>query len=395
MGLTVSGSPLCFLPSRVLPTLPGMDIPYIRGRVAAQAHVALPEGTVEEEYARNGFFGRYAHLYRRHAPVGWSRIEGPLRPRAYDLRRLEGDFGGDWVGARRALLANEDVRLSFATLTAPMPYLFRNADADEVLFIHSGAGRLETDFGPLAYEPGDYLVLPRGTAHRLAPTSPTQVLVVEAFSEVEFPERGMLGQHALFDPSVVRVPSPEEGSSLSANPDGEWELQVLREGEITQVYYPYCPLDVVGWKGTLAPLQLNVRDIRPVSSERYHLPPSAHTTFVMRNAVLCTFLPRPLENGDPKAMKVPFFHSNIDFDEVLFYHRGQFFSREGIAPGMLTFHPQGIHHGPQSGAEARAANATRTEEVAVMLDTRRPLRAQPACNPAELTDYWKSWQPRR
>ncbi|HEV3049272.1 MAG TPA: hypothetical protein VGX50_03145, partial [Longimicrobium sp.] len=134
-----------------------MDIPYVRGRVAAQAHVGLPEGTVEEEYARNGFFGRYAHLYRRNPPVGWSRIEGPLRPRAYDLRRMAGDPGGDWVAARRALLANEDVRLSFATLTAPMPYLFRNADADEVLFIHAGAGRLETDFGPLSYEPGDYL----------------------------------------------------------------------------------------------------------------------------------------------------------------------------------------------------------------------------------------------
>jgi homogentisate 1,2-dioxygenase len=372
-----------------------MDIPYIRGRVAAQAHVGLPEGTVEEEYARNGFFGRYAHLYRRNPPVGWSRIEGPLRPRAYDLRRLGKDSGGDWVAARRALLANEDVRLSFATLTAPMPYLFRNADADEVLFIHEGSGRLETDFGPLAYEAGDYLVLPRGTAHRLAPSSPTQVLVVEAFSEVNFPEKGMLGQHALFDPSVIRVPSPEEGCSLEPNADQEWELQVLREGEVTQIFYPYCPLDVVGWKGTLAPLQLNVRDIRPVTSERYHLPPSAHTTFVMRNAVLCTFLPRPLENGDPKAMKVPFFHSNIDFDEVLFYHRGQFFSREGISPGMITFHPQGIHHGPQAGAEARAANATRTEEVAVMLDTRRPLRAQAGALPVELTDYWKSWQPKR
>jgi homogentisate 1,2-dioxygenase len=391
----MSGSPLCFLPQGTLPTLPGMDIPYIRGRVAAQAHVGLPEGTVEEEYARNGFFGRYAHLYRCHAPVGWTRIEGPLRPRAYDLRRLEAGSGGDWVAARRALLGNEDVRLSFATLTEPMPYLFRNADADEVLFVHAGAGRLETDFGPLAYEPGDYLVLPRGTAYRLGPTSPSQVLVVEAFSEVGFPERGMLGQHALFDPAVLRVPSPEEGSTLSANADGEWELQVLREGEVTRIFYPFCPLDVVGWKGTLAPLQLNVRDIRPVMSERYHLPPSAHTTFVMRNAVICTFLPRALENGDSRALKVPFFHSNIDFDEVLFYHRGQFFSREGIAAGMLTFHPQGIHHGPQPGADARAANATRTEEVAVMLDTRRPLRPQAACASAELPDYWKSWQPKR
>jgi len=369
-----------------------MVIPYIRGRIAHQAHVGIPEGTVEEEYARNGFFGRYAHLYRRHPPVGWSRIEGPLRPRAYDLRKLEARREEDWLESRQVLLGNDDVRLSFGALRSPMPYLFRNADGDEVHFVHEGAGRLETDFGPLPYEPGDYLVIPRGTAYRLVPTSPSRLLVVEAFSEVTFPEKGMLGQHALFDPAVVQVPSPDEPSTLAPNADGEFELRIRREDALTHVFYPYNPLDVVGWKGTLTVLKLNVRDIRPVSSDRYHLPPSAHTTFVMRNAVLCTFAPRPLENGDPEAMKVPFFHSNIDFDEVLFYHRGEFFSRPGIAPGMLTFHPQGIHHGPQKHAAERARQATRTEEVAVMLDTRRPLRASNVAQTIENTDYWRSWQ---
>jgi homogentisate 1,2-dioxygenase len=367
-----------------------MDIPWIRGRVAAQAHVGLPEGTVEEEYGRNGFFGRYAHLYRQHAPVGWTRIEGPLKPRAYDTRRLEAG-SPDWLGTRRALLGNADVRLSLATLGAPMPYLFRNADADEILFVHEGAGRLETDFGPLAYEPGDYLLLPRGTAYRLCPTSASRLLVIEAFSEVTFPEKGMLGQHALFDPAVVQVPTPE-ASSLTANADGEYELRIVREGELTKVFYPFNPHDVVGWKGTVAALKLNVRDIRPVVSDRYHLPPSAHSTFVMKNAVVCSFLPRPLENGDPAALKVPFFHSNIDFDEVLFYHSGDFFSRAGIAPGMLTFHPQGIHHGPQSKAFERSKAATRTEEIAVMLDTKNPLRALASAEGIELTDYWRSWQ---
>ena len=367
-----------------------MDIPYVRGRVALQAHVGLPEGTVEEEYARNGFFGRYAHLYRKNAPVGWSRIEGPLRPRAYDLRRLPAAPG--YLEGRRSILENSDVRLLLATVSEPMPYLFRNADADELLFVHEGAGRFESDFGALSYRPGDYLLVPRGTAHRLAPSSPTTLLVVEAFSEVSFPDRGMLGQHALFDPAVVKVPSPDEPSTLTALPGGEFELKIQREGELTSVFYPFCPLDVVGWKGTLAVQQLNVADIRPVSSDRYHLPPSAHSTFVMHNAVVCTFLPRPLENGDPSALKVPFYHSNIDFDEVLFYHAGEFFSRAGISPGMLTFHPQGIHHGPQRAAEARARSATRTNEIAVMLDTKRPLRAGKDAAPAELADYWKSWR---
>ncbi|MCA2980984.1 MAG: homogentisate 1,2-dioxygenase [Myxococcaceae bacterium] len=367
-------------------------MPYVRGRVAQQAHVGLPEGTVEEEFARNGFFGRYAHLYRRHAPVGWTRIEGPLKPRAYDLRQL-GPRGDDWLDARAPLLENADVRLCHATLRRPMPYLFRNADGDEVLFVHAGAGRLETDFGPLPYEAGDYVCLPRGTAYRLAPTSPSTFLVVEAFSEVSFPDRGMLGQHALFDPAVIQVPSPDEPSSLIADAQGEFELRVRRLGAVTRVFYPFNPHDVVGWKGTLAVQKLNVRDIRPVTSDRYHLPPSAHTTFVMRNAVVCTFAPRPLENGDPAALKVPFYHANIDFDEVLFYHSGEFFSRAGIAPGMLTFHPQGIHHGPQARAFERAAKATRTEEVAVMLDTRNPLVACGPLGTTEVPDYWRSWQP--
>ena len=129
-------------------------------------------------------------------------------------------------------------------------------------------------------------------------------------------------------------------------------------------------------------------------SERYHLPPSAHTTFVMQNAVVCTFLPRALETGDPRAMKVPFYHSIIDFDEVLFYHRGEFFSRTGVAPGMLTFHPQGIHHGPQAKAAERARDATRTEEYAVMIDTRRPLRVMADAGPVELPTYWNSWMER-
>ena len=368
-----------------------MDIPWIRGRVTSQAHVALPEGTVEEEYARNGFFGRYAHLYRQHAPVGWSRIEGPLKPRAYDLRRLEGERQGDWLPARQGVLGNADVKLSLATLSTPMPYLFRNADADELLFVHQGAGRLETDFGPLSYEPGDYLLLPRGTAYRLSPTSPSRLLVIEAYSEVNFPEKGMLGQHALFDPAVLQVPTPEP-SSLPPGASGEWELRVLHAGEVTRIFYPFNPHDVVGWKGTLAALKLNVRDIRPVLSDRFHLPPSAHTTFVMHGAVVCSFLPRPLENGDPLALKVPFYHSNIDFDEVLFYHSGEFFSRAGIAPGMLTFHPQGIHHGPQRAAFERSRNALHTEEVAVMLDTKRPLQVLSAALPAEVPDYWKSWK---
>ena len=371
-----------------------MSIPYVHGRVAKQAHVALPEGTVEEEYARNGFFGRYAHLYREHPPVGWTRIEGPLRPRLYDLSNTAVD---DYLASRVVLLENADCRVMMAALREPMPYLVRNADGDELLFVHAGAGRLETDFGPLAYESGDYLVIPRGTMYRLAPTSTTRLLVVETAGELAVPDRGMLGQHALFDPAMLRVPVPSEPSSLAAGQggsrEGEWRVAIQRQGALTNVFYPHCPLDVIGWKGTLTVWQLNVRDIRPVSSDRYHLPPSAHTTFIAPNVAICTFAPRPLENGDPRAMKVPFYHSNIDFDEVLFYHSGDFFSRAGVSAGMLTFHPQGIHHGPQARAIERAATTPRTEEVAVMIDTRRPLNIGERAATFENETYWKSWRP--
>jgi homogentisate 1,2-dioxygenase len=225
-----------------------MDIPYIKGLVAKQAHVAVPDGTFEEEVGRNGFFGKYAHLYRAHSPVGWTRIEGALKPQAFDLRKLKPD--GDYIKGRQAFLGNDDVQISFSNISEPMPYFFRNADADEILFVHEGHGSLETDYGPLTYTKGDYLVVPRGTVYRLAPQKVSQILLIESFSEVGFPDRGMLGQHALFDPAVVRTPSPDLKLMTSMAPQTEYELRIKRCGEITKVFYPFCPLDTVGWKST-------------------------------------------------------------------------------------------------------------------------------------------------
>jgi len=376
-----------------------MLIPWKKGRITPQAHVGLPEGTSEEEYARSGFSGAYAHLYRPEPLVGWSRIEGPLKPRAFNLaERLGGPNAGiDYLASRKAVLANDDVMIGFVRVETAMPYYFRNADADEVLFVHAGGGRLETDFGPIDYRRGDYLMIPRGTMYRLEPSDTTALLIVATAGETSFPERGLLGQHALFDPAVIEVPEPAPNgvnSTLAGTPRGdiqEWEVRIQRGGEMTSVFYPFCPLNAVGWKGTLSVQRLNVADIRPVMSERYHLPPSAHATCIADGVIICTFLPRQLENGDAKALKVPFYHNNIDFDEVLFYHDGQFFSRTDIQAGMLTYHPQGIHHGPQPGAAERAADATATNEIAVMIDTRRPLKVCDDALGAELPDYWKSW----
>ena len=360
---------------------------HARGRTTRQAHVGVPEGTFEEEIGRDGFSGRATHLYREHPPVGWTRIEGELRPRAYAVTEM-GPASSDWTASRPPFLENQDVRLRFAHLRGAMPYAFRNADADEVLFVHSGRGSLECDYGAIDFEAGHYLVLPRSTTYRLDAREGATFLVIETAAEVRIPDRGLLGRHALFDVDVIDVPDP---AKLSPRP-GEQELRIQRGGALTSVFYPFDPIDVVGWKGDLSVWRLHVRDIRPVSSERYHLPPTAHATFVADGLAICTFLPRPLETGDPEAMKVPFFHANVDYDEVLFYHRGRFFSREGIAPGMVTLHPAGIHHGPQPGATAAARDLARTDEIAVMVDVRRALVPTHQARGVERVDYWKSWQ---
>ncbi|MFT7622380.1 MAG: homogentisate 1,2-dioxygenase, partial [Myxococcota bacterium] len=228
---------------------------WMKGKVTRQAHVDIPEGCVEEEFGRAGFNGRYAHLYRTEAPVGWSRIEGDLKPRAYRTDALPGLGRGDYLQSRVPFLANADVTLAMARLSAEMPYWFRNADGDDVLFVHGGAGTLFTTFGPLAYASGDYLVIPRGTTYRLAPSSPTQLLVIETAGEVDLPEKGLLGQHALFDPAMIDVPEPTPAPTAwqqrAASPTPEWEVRIKRQGRLTSLFYPFDPVNTVGWKGNL------------------------------------------------------------------------------------------------------------------------------------------------
>lgn len=361
---------------------------WSQGRYSLQPHFRVPEGTYEEEHGRRGFFGRVSHLYHRHPPTGWLRIEGDLLPRAYHATQIEGVAHAQ----PRVLLQNSDVRIGIAKVVGEMGIFARNADGDEVRFIHEGAGILETAYGDVNYRKGDYLVIPRGTTYRFVAHSPNVQLVVEAASEIELPDRGMLGRHAQFDPMVMRTPVlPEMERRSGANAQGEYELWIKRENRWTRVYYPWNPMNAVGWKGDLCPWVLNVDDIRPVICPRYHLPPSVHTTFIARNFVICSFLPRPLES-EPGAMKVPFYHQNIDFDEVLFYHAGNFFSREGIGAGAMTWHPQGIHHGPHPQAERNVELKLETEEVAIMVDTVNPLHATEDAARIEVSDYVMSWK---
>jgi len=368
-----------------------IEFPRIEGEVSRQAHADLPAGTFEREIGRDGFFGPVSHLYHRHAPTGWTSFEGPLRPRAFDASAATLWTPSPFAGA--PLLQNTHLRLRIWGCEAAMPALARNADGDELLFVHQGYGDLYCDFGHLPYRDGDYILLPRGTMWRLEPRARTEVLLIEATNEgLRLPERGPLGPHAIFDPAVLETPRLDEQFRAQAD-ERAWKVEVKRRGQISSVSYPFNPLDAVGWKGNLSAVRLNWRDIRPVMSHRYHLPPSVHATFVADRFVVCTFVPRPIES-DPGALKVPFFHSNDDFDEVIFYHAGEFLSRDNIKPGMMTLHPNGFTHGPHPKAfeAGKRAAKTMTDEVAVMIDARDPLDVAAGIERVENTGYADSWK---
>jgi homogentisate 1,2-dioxygenase len=361
--------------------------PLKKGKVASQAHVGLPEGTFEEEHGRKGFYGKSAHLYHTHAPTGWVRFEGKLRPHCFDLNRLEPPDLHDAQGLPVAFLGNRDVKLCVSRRAAPMPFYYRNADGDELMFVHRGAGTIETDFGPMRFERGDYIVVPRAVTYRIVPdTADNFFLMVESHGEFDQPDKGLLGQHALYDPAAISTPEP----APQLDDNREWEIRIKVDDEISKVFYPFNPMDVVGWKGDLTVWKINMRDIRPIMSHRAHLPPSAHTTFVTAGEVICSFLPRPLER-DADALKVPFFHRNTDYDEFIFYHDGDFFSRDNIKAGMATLHPRGIHHGPHPKALANQGKKAFTDESAVMLDGLNPIDVLPAGESVEWKEYWMSW----
>jgi homogentisate 1,2-dioxygenase len=369
-----------------------IEFPRVEGETSRQAHADLPAGTYEREIGRDGFFGPATHIYHKHMPTGWSDFEGPLRPRAFDAKAAADASNEPFKAV--PLLSNANCAISIWSCPEAMPHLVRDADGDLLLFMHEGAGELFCDFGHLSYRDGDYILLPRGTMWRLEPSARTTALLIEARNGgFKLPERGLLGPHALFDPAALDTPKLDD--KFRAQRDGEWKVRVKRRDAISTVTYPFNPLDAVGWKGNLAPVKLNWRDIRPVNSHRYHIPPSVHSTFVADRFVVCTFVPRPIES-DPGALKVPFFHSNDDFDEVIFYHSGEFFSRDNIRPGMVTWHPNGFTHGPHPKAFAAGAKAakTMTDEVAVMIDTRDPLDMSAAAEAQEDRGYANSWMPK-
>jgi homogentisate 1,2-dioxygenase len=354
-----------------------------RGRVPRQAHVGLDElqGLKEDELGRQGFAGRVAEFYRKNEPTAWTRLEGSMQPWDIDGFKLQPSDYKEQGGKPLRLFYNDDVSIWISRRSHTTPYYVRNVTGDEIYFVHEGHGEFDTEFGPIPYEPGDYVVLPKGTTYRVVPKNDRNYfLLIETIGEIEFGTLPQLGRHAPFDPSVLFIPSPDpEAHEAAANQKTEWEVRIKHGDDYTSAFYPFDPLDVMGWKGDLFAFKINIRDYRPVTSDRIHLMPSAHCMFQAPGVLICNFLPRPAE-GEREAERMPPYHRNIDYDEVIFAHGGRVLGTE-IAPASIRLAPQGLHHGlPDSFIQASKKTWKQNEYYdwkLIGIDTVRPLKISP------------------
>ena len=379
-----------------------------KGQVPHKRHTQFtkPDGTLHHEqlFGTIGFVGMSSLLYHLHPPTMVQSVAAPVDARPVEgvrenltSRRVPGfsaPSSGPALSARVPLMFNADCTISVSrpTESDPTDRFYKNADSDEVVFIHDGEGVLETMFGSLAYKSGDYLVIPRGVIHRWVPTSGAQQrwLVVESAHPIVTPKRyrnhfGQLLEHSPFCERDFRVPEHVP----AVDREGEFPIDVRKEGMIHTATYARHPFDVVGWDGYHFPYAFSIHDFEPITG-RVHQPPPVHQTFETDAFVICSFCPR-MYDYHPKSIPAPYNHSNIDSDEVLYYVEGNFMSRKGISRGDLTLHPGGIPHGPHPGTYEGSIGKTSTAELAVMVDTFRPLRLTQQALDIEDGGYHQSW----
>lgn len=364
---------------------------YSQGKNHTQGHKAIPNGLYEEEQGRKGFFGPVSHLLKANPPTRWLNIDGPLKPRLYDLVEMKYN-GNQW----KRLLFNSEVALYSVMNDQTKDSVlksFRNADGETLYFCHEGSGKVLTEYGLLQFKKGSYINIPKSLHHTFFFEEKTQFIIIESKSGLyREPDRGMVGRNAFYDLASLGKPSLDLQNEFKKQKSIEsLEIEIKRLDTITRFTYDSCVYDTVSWKGDYFPFTLHIDDMMPMMSHRVHLPPSAHTTFAANGFVVCTFLPRLIET-DEDALKVPFYHQNIDYDEVLFYHAGNFFSRDNLHSNMISFHPAGFPHGPHPKAFAAQGTKTFTDEVAVMVDTWNPLNIDPGFETVEIKSYWESWK---
>jgi homogentisate 1,2-dioxygenase len=381
-------------------------MPHYRraGDVPPKRHTQFrrPDGGLyaEELMGQEGFSSDSSLLYHRYPPTAivaaeeftppaWTRLPNrPLKPRHFQTHKLDAP-GADPVLGRQHLLANDDARLSYVVADRPSP-LYRNAIGDECLYVEEGRTRVESPFGSLGLATGDYAIIPTSVIHRIVPDGPVRLLAIEATGHIGPPKRylSVRGQFLEHSPYCER---DLRGPSLETTEGTDVEVLVQHRRGWTRYVYAHHPFDVVGWDGCLYPWAFSIHDFEPITG-RVHQPPPVHQTFQGPNFVICSFVPRKVDYH-PLAIPVPYHHHNTDSDEVLFYTGGNYEARRGsgIGQGSISLHPSGFTHGPQPGAVERAIGVEYFDELAVMLDTFRPLDL---CEPAlsiEDTAYAWTW----
>lgn len=376
------------------------------GKIPQKRHTQYrkPDGTLycEELFSTEGFSNVYSLLYHHYPPTMITQVGDPVNvaPKTiHDKQLKHRSLLGfnvtpeeDYLDSRKPVLVNNECKI---ILSAPMSYVteyfYKNADADECIFIHRGTGTLKTMYGNLRFEYGDYLIIPRGTIYQLEfDTDDNRLFIVESTSPIVTPKRyrntfGQLEEHSPFCERDIRKPSVLE----THDEKGDFLLYIKKQDNLYPYHYKAHPFDVVGWDGYLYPYAFSIHNFEPITG-RVHLPPPIHQTFETAGFVICSFVPR-LYDYHPLAIPAPYNHSNIDSDEVLYYVDGDFMSRKHVVQGQITLHPGGIPHGPHPGTVEKSIGQKETRELAVMVDTFRPLLMTNYAAEIEDEEYALSW----
>ncbi len=380
---------------------------YVKqGQIPMQRHTVFrkPDNTLyaEELVSTHGFSSLYSLVYHCHPPTLVKQIREPydVSPKiARDkhlkhtsLKGFQVQAKDDYLESRTPVLVNQDLHISLAAPRRSMDdYFYKNSQADEIVFIHQGSGRLKTGYGNIPFKYGDYLVIPRGTIYQMEfEGQDNRLFIVESFSPVRTPKRyrnefGQLMEHAPFFERDIRVPQNLE----TFDELGDFEVKIKKQGMIYPYVYGSHPFDFIGWDGYHFPWAFSIHDFMPITG-KLHQPPPVHQTFETDHFVLCSFCPR-LYDYHPNSIPAPYNHSNVDSDEVLYYVDGDFMSRKSVERGQITLHPGGIPHGPHPGAVEKSIGQVKTEELAVMIDPFRPLMLTEEALTIEDPDYYKSW----
>jgi homogentisate 1,2-dioxygenase len=376
------------------------------GNIPPKRHTQFrkPDGSLysEQLFGTVGFDGMYSNLYHEHRPTQVKEItkQYSVAPkiasknnlRSYRLKGFQVAQETDFLKSRKTVLTNSDCHIILAAPKKSLrDYFYKNTDADEMIFIHKGSGKLRTFMGNLDFKYGDYLLIPRGMIYQIDfDTEDNRLFIVESYRPIYTPKRyrnwfGQLLEHSPFCERDIRKPEELE----TFNTKGDFLMKIKKQDEITEMVYATHPFDVVGYDGYNFPYAFSIHDFEPITG-RIHQPPPVHQTFESDAFVVCSFVPR-LYDYHPGSIPAPYNHSNIDSDEVLYYVDGDFMSRNDVEAGHITLHPAGIPHGPHPGAAERSIGQTKTDELAVMVDTFKPLMVTEEALKIADDSYYQSW----